>query len=57
MAQEIWHKLWKRSWWNGSVTAWCGQTFAPGYYKEALFSFGKPTCTGCRTALKQAGKL
>lgn len=48
---EITHKLWKRSWWDGSVTGWCGQTFPPGHYRENWFG-GGTTCPGCIAAWK-----
>lgn len=51
--KDITHKLKSRSWWDGSVTGMCGQTFGPGYYRESWFSIGKPSCPGCRAASKR----
>ncbi len=52
MSKEVTHQLRRRSWWDGSVIAECGQRFGPGAYRENWFG-GRLTCPGCKTALKQ----
>ncbi len=51
--KDIIHRLKSRSWWDGSVTAMCGQTYGPDYYRESWFSIGRITCPGCRAALNK----
>jgi len=45
---EITHRLARRSWWDGSVIARCGQRFSPGYYRELVLDLSPVTCPGCR---------
>lgn len=49
---EITHELAKRSWWDGSVTALCGEKVQPGYYRENWFGGGL-TCPRCRAAKRK----
>lgn len=50
---EPWHEMRRRSWWNGSVESWCGQTWPAGTYQEAWFGFTKPACPACKAAKRQ----
>lgn len=51
MAKDTVHATAKKSWWDGSVIALCGQKYKPGYYKETWFNWGV-TCPGCKAAMK-----
>lgn len=46
------HATLKRSWWDGGVTALCGQRFPAGTYEECWFH-GGVTCPTCKQAKKQ----
>ncbi|MBA8827099.1 hypothetical protein FHX42_004483 [Saccharopolyspora lacisalsi] len=49
------HKIYRRSWWDGSVTAWCGNRAPAGAYRETWLT-GGTTCPACIQAKKQHRK-
>lgn len=46
------HAIAHRNWWNGQVTAWCGQTFKPGEGETVIFT--STSCPACKKAKKAA---
>ncbi|GAB3479600.1 hypothetical protein [Amycolatopsis cihanbeyliensis] len=57
---QVIHVTAKRSWWNGKVTALCGQTAEAGDYETdtwRLFGFrsGKP-CPACQRIKRGGGR-
>ncbi|MER7011516.1 hypothetical protein ABT324_08830 [Saccharopolyspora sp. NPDC000359] len=54
MNSNVWHLTRKKSWWNGTVTTWCGlQAPTSDTLSEYLY-FGPaaPKCTACKAAKK-----
>lgn len=49
------HAIRKRSWWDGSVLAYCGDRASAGTYTETWFK-GGITCPTCKHALKHRTK-
>lgn len=52
MDREIVHVHVKTSWWDGTVTALCGQKYKPGHYRKKLFELSPVSCPGCKAAEK-----
>ena len=51
---EVWHKMRRRSWWDGSVESWCGQRWPAKTYQEAWLPGSRPACPACKAAQKNA---
>ncbi|WP_168584649.1 hypothetical protein [Saccharopolyspora sp. ASAGF58] len=47
-----WHLTKKRSWWDGSVTTWCGQRYASGAHESDFWHLPATggTCQACKAA-------
>ncbi|MCA1194167.1 MULTISPECIES: hypothetical protein [unclassified Saccharopolyspora] len=54
---QTWHIIRRRSWWDGSIEAWCGDRKPGGAYETDLFRLprGGTTCPAC-TAAKKRGR-
>lgn len=54
MSKEVIHATAKKSWWDGSIIALCGQKYPAGHYRECWFN-GGVTCPGCKAAKRRKG--
>ena len=52
---DVVHAIRRRSWWDGSVTSWCGQKFDPREIREHWLA-GGITCPACKAAARKSGK-
>lgn len=52
MGNRMWHLRRKKSWWDGSVIAWCGAKYEAGEYVSDFWVIPAtgPRCKACERA-------
>lgn len=52
MSSNVWHERRSSSFWNGTVTAWCGWTSRKSDVQTGVTWLGKKKCPACARASK-----